>query len=148
MLVLSEPTRSNGLLAALPDAEWRRWPPQLETVEMQVGRSLRTADTHLARELEAGLPADAEQGGSRRRQAGARGEFNGLEIATGEMLIEHWQVADGQRDEAETGAGFEDHQQSRPQIMRHAVAIAECEKASPLMMILPRRQAELQTLAS
>jgi len=36
----------------LPDAEWRRWPPQLETVEMQVGRSLRTADTHLARELD------------------------------------------------------------------------------------------------
>ena len=32
--------RANRLLAALPDAEWRRWQPQLEIVDMPLGRVL------------------------------------------------------------------------------------------------------------
>jgi hypothetical protein len=32
--------RQNQLLAALPDAEWARWMPQLEAVEMPLGKVL------------------------------------------------------------------------------------------------------------
>ena len=32
--------KSNHLLAALPDAEWRRWSPQLEPIEMPLGQVL------------------------------------------------------------------------------------------------------------
>lgn len=32
--------RSNQLLAALPEAEWQRWQPQLEAVEMPLGSVL------------------------------------------------------------------------------------------------------------
>ncbi len=32
--------RGNHLIAALPDAEWRRWQPQLEAVEMPLGQVL------------------------------------------------------------------------------------------------------------
>ncbi|MDN3923263.1 Crp/Fnr family transcriptional regulator [Roseateles violae] len=32
--------RSNGLLAALPDAEWQRWLPHLESVDMPLGQVL------------------------------------------------------------------------------------------------------------
>jgi hypothetical protein len=32
--------RRNQLLAALPDAEWQRWLPQLEPVEMPLGKVL------------------------------------------------------------------------------------------------------------
>jgi CRP-like cAMP-binding protein len=32
--------RANHLLAALPDAEWRRWSPQLEPIEMPLGQVL------------------------------------------------------------------------------------------------------------
>ena len=32
--------RMNRLLAALPAAEWRRWSPQLEPVEMPLGQVL------------------------------------------------------------------------------------------------------------
>jgi CRP-like cAMP-binding protein len=32
--------RTNHLLAALPDAEWRRWSPQLEEVDMPLGQVL------------------------------------------------------------------------------------------------------------
>ncbi|CAM3753993.1 Crp/Fnr family transcriptional regulator [Polaromonas hydrogenivorans] len=37
MNTLSDP-RDNRLLAALPDAEWRRWLPQLEPAEMALGQ--------------------------------------------------------------------------------------------------------------
>ncbi len=39
MAVHTDP-RTNQLLAALPDAEWRRWLPQLEWVEMPLGQVL------------------------------------------------------------------------------------------------------------
>ncbi|WP_084217392.1 Crp/Fnr family transcriptional regulator [Xenophilus azovorans] len=39
MTAINDP-RSNTLLAALPDAEWRRWHPQLESVEMPLGQVL------------------------------------------------------------------------------------------------------------
>ena len=43
-MVCSSPSpRSNHLLAALPDAEWRRWLPQLEWVEMLPGQVLCAA---------------------------------------------------------------------------------------------------------
>src|SRR5580692_179499 len=32
--------RSNQLLAALPDAEWQRWSPELQAVEMPLGQVL------------------------------------------------------------------------------------------------------------
>jgi CRP-like cAMP-binding protein len=35
--------RKNSLLAALPDAEWKRWMPQLERVEMPLGQVLYEA---------------------------------------------------------------------------------------------------------
>jgi CRP-like cAMP-binding protein len=39
---MAEPVdaRSNKLLAALPEAEWQRWQPQLEAVEMPLGQVL------------------------------------------------------------------------------------------------------------
>jgi CRP-like cAMP-binding protein len=39
MTTATEP-RINHLLAALPDAEWQRWQPRLETVEMPLGHVL------------------------------------------------------------------------------------------------------------
>lgn len=36
----ASPERRNGLLAALPDAEWRRWLPKLEPVELVPGQVL------------------------------------------------------------------------------------------------------------
>jgi len=39
MTAISDP-RSNALLAALPDAEWQRWHPQLESVAMPLGQVL------------------------------------------------------------------------------------------------------------
>ena len=32
--------KSNHLLAALPEAEWKRWRPQLEAVDMPLGEVL------------------------------------------------------------------------------------------------------------
>ena len=40
--------RDNKLLAALPDAEWRRWAPQLERVEMPLGQVLYEAGATLS----------------------------------------------------------------------------------------------------
>ena len=42
MTVAADP-KSNHLLAALPDAEWQRWLPQLEWVEMPLGEVLYEA---------------------------------------------------------------------------------------------------------
>jgi CRP-like cAMP-binding protein len=39
--------RKNHLLAALPDAEWRRWLPQLEPVEMSLGKVLYESGNNL-----------------------------------------------------------------------------------------------------
>ncbi len=39
MAVVQDP-RTNHLLAALPDAEWKRWQPRLEAVEMPLGQVL------------------------------------------------------------------------------------------------------------
>jgi CRP-like cAMP-binding protein len=39
MALLPDP-RSNRLLAALPDAEWQRWQPQLESVDLSLGQVL------------------------------------------------------------------------------------------------------------
>jgi hypothetical protein len=47
MLVLSDP-RSNRLLAALPDAEWQRWLPELEAVEMPLGQVLYESGSTLS----------------------------------------------------------------------------------------------------
>ena len=40
--------RDNKLLAALPDAEWQRWAPQLERVEMPLGQVLYEAGATLS----------------------------------------------------------------------------------------------------
>ena len=40
--------RKNQLLAALPDAEWQRWLPQLEPVEMPLGQVLYESGTTLS----------------------------------------------------------------------------------------------------
>ena len=40
--------RSNRLLAALPDAEWKRWLPQLEPVDMPLGQVLYESGSRLA----------------------------------------------------------------------------------------------------
>jgi CRP-like cAMP-binding protein len=47
MLDSAEP-RNNFLLAALPDPEWQRWQPLLETVEMPLGQVLYESGTTLA----------------------------------------------------------------------------------------------------
>jgi CRP-like cAMP-binding protein len=40
--------RNNQLLAALPDAEWERWLPHLEAVELPLGKVLYEANTTMA----------------------------------------------------------------------------------------------------
>ncbi len=40
VLAISADPRKNHLLAALPDAEWQRWLPQLESVELPLGQVL------------------------------------------------------------------------------------------------------------
>jgi len=40
--------RKNHLLAALPDAEWQRWLPQLELVEMPLGQVLYESGSTLS----------------------------------------------------------------------------------------------------
>jgi CRP-like cAMP-binding protein len=45
---VSAESRKNFLLAALPDAEWRRWQPQLEKVEMPLGQVLYESGATLA----------------------------------------------------------------------------------------------------
>ena len=40
--------RKNRLLGALPDAEWQRWQPQLESVEMPLGQVLYESGTTLS----------------------------------------------------------------------------------------------------
>lgn len=47
---MTSPTdpKTNELLAALPDAEWRRWLPQLEAVEMPLGQVLYEAGSTLS----------------------------------------------------------------------------------------------------
>src|SRR6476659_4701262 len=47
MALRPEP-RKNRLLGALPDAEWRRWLPQLEAVEMPLGQVLYESGTTLS----------------------------------------------------------------------------------------------------
>lgn len=39
-MAISPDPQKNQLLAALPDAEWQRWLPQLESVEMPLGQVL------------------------------------------------------------------------------------------------------------
>ena len=40
--------RKNFLLAALPDAEWQRWLPQLERVELPLGKVLYESGSSLS----------------------------------------------------------------------------------------------------
>lgn len=47
MITATEP-RGNHLLAALPAAEWERWLPQLERVEMPLGQVLYESGTTLS----------------------------------------------------------------------------------------------------
>ena len=47
MAILPDP-KKNQLLAALPDAEWRRWRPQLEWVELPLGQVLYEAGNTLS----------------------------------------------------------------------------------------------------
>lgn len=46
---MPQPTdpKTNALLAALPDAEWQRWLPQLEKVELKLGQVLYESGTHM-----------------------------------------------------------------------------------------------------
>lgn len=46
---MPQPTdpKANALLAALPDAEWQRWLPQLEKVELKLGLVLYESGTHM-----------------------------------------------------------------------------------------------------
>ena len=47
-MALTPDPLSNHLLAALPDAEWRRWQPLLETVEMPLGQVLYESGSTLS----------------------------------------------------------------------------------------------------
>ena len=47
MMATSPDPKENHLLAALPDAEWQRWLPQLELVEMPLGQVLYESGTNL-----------------------------------------------------------------------------------------------------
>jgi len=47
MMMTPDP-RTNDLLAALPDAEWERWLPNLERVDMPLGRVLYESGTRLS----------------------------------------------------------------------------------------------------
>lgn len=47
-MALHPEPRKNRLLAALPDAEWQRWLPQLEAVEMPLGQVLYESGTTLS----------------------------------------------------------------------------------------------------
>jgi CRP-like cAMP-binding protein len=47
MAVVSDP-RQNRLLAALPDAEWARWEPHLEPVDMPLGKVLYESGSRLS----------------------------------------------------------------------------------------------------
>ena len=47
-MALAADPRQNRLLAALPDAEWARWLPQLEPVDMQLGKVLYESGSTLA----------------------------------------------------------------------------------------------------
>jgi CRP-like cAMP-binding protein len=47
-MALAANPRQNRLLAALPDAEWARWLPQLEPVEMPLGKVLYESGSTLA----------------------------------------------------------------------------------------------------
>lgn len=46
---MPQPTdpKANALLAALPDAEWQRWLPQLEKVELKLGLVLYESGTQM-----------------------------------------------------------------------------------------------------
>ena len=46
-MATSPDPKENHLLAALPDAEWQRWLPQLELVEMPLGQVLYESGTNL-----------------------------------------------------------------------------------------------------
>jgi len=45
-MTLSDDLRQNRLLAALPDAEWDRWLPQLEFVDLPLGKVLYESGSH------------------------------------------------------------------------------------------------------
>ena len=47
-MALQPEPRKNRLLDALPDAEWQRWLPQLEAVEMPLGQVLYESGTTLS----------------------------------------------------------------------------------------------------
>lgn len=47
-MAFASDARQNLLLAALPNAEWLRWRPQLEPVDMPLGRVLAEADSKMA----------------------------------------------------------------------------------------------------
>ncbi|MBK5207019.1 MAG: Crp/Fnr family transcriptional regulator [Polaromonas sp.] len=47
-MVISPDPKKNQLLAALPDAEWQRWLPQLELVDMPLGQVLYEAGSTLS----------------------------------------------------------------------------------------------------
>jgi hypothetical protein len=64
MLDSAEP-RNNFLLAALPDPEWQRWQPLLETVEMPLGQG--TLGPFIG--LQRGPSADGASGAQRTRTA-------------------------------------------------------------------------------
>ena len=48
MMTSTQEPRNNHLLAALPAAEWQRWLPQLEWVEMPLGQVLYESGTTLS----------------------------------------------------------------------------------------------------
>ncbi len=47
-MVISPDAKKNQLLAALPDAEWQRWAPQLEWIDMPLGQVLYESGSTLA----------------------------------------------------------------------------------------------------
>lgn len=47
-MAISPDPKKNQLLAALPDAEWQRWLPQLELVDMPLGQVLYESGSTLS----------------------------------------------------------------------------------------------------
>ena len=48
VMAISTDARKNHLLAALPDAEWQRWLPQLERVDLRLGQALHESGSTLS----------------------------------------------------------------------------------------------------
>ena len=87
--------RQNHLLAALPDNEWLRWQPQLEPVEMPLGKALYESGRRLTHVY---FPTTSIVSLLYVMEDGASGEIAGASAAEGVARVDpRVRVAPGQR---------------------------------------------------